>query len=86
MDKTRTGIIGNVITGKHRHRKFIAAAKTLEFMTSVQAGTVNVRAGVRLIGYGTTRPVFVLPPTPPGYQQGIGLMVMFSAGRPGGPG
>jgi sugar lactone lactonase YvrE len=48
--------------------------------------TLYVWRGVRLIGYGATRPVFVLPPNTPGYQQGIGLMVMFSAGRPGGPG
>ncbi len=33
--------------------------------------------GVRLIGYGATRPVFVLPPNTPGFQKGMGVMVMF---------
>jgi sugar lactone lactonase YvrE len=44
--------------------------------------TVYVWRGVRVIGYGTTRPVFTLAPNTPGYQKGIGLMVMFTAGLP----
>ena len=46
--------------------------------------TIYVWRGVRVIGYGATRPVFVLADNTPGFQKGIGLMVMFtSAGRPG---
>ena len=46
--------------------------------------TIYVWRGVRVIGYGATRPVFVLAANTPGFQKGIGLMVMFtSAGRPG---
>jgi hypothetical protein len=44
--------------------------------------TLYVWLGVRLIGYGATRPVFVLADHTPGYQKGIGLMVMFSDGSP----
>jgi len=45
--------------------------------------TIHVWRGVRVIGWGATRPVFVLADNTPGYQKGIGLMVMFtSAGRP----
>ncbi len=44
--------------------------------------TIYVWRGVRVIGYGATRPVFVLADNTPGYQQGIGLMVMFSGGGP----
>jgi polygalacturonase len=44
--------------------------------------TIYVWRGVRVIGYGATRPVFVLGDSTPGYQTGIGLMVMFSAGGP----
>ncbi len=44
--------------------------------------TIYVWAGVRIYGYGRTRPVFVLGDNTPGYQEGIGLMVMFSGSRP----
>lgn len=40
--------------------------------------TVYVWPGVRLIGYGAIRPVFVLPPNTPGFQKGMGVMVMFT--------
>jgi hypothetical protein len=46
--------------------------------------TVYVRAGIRLFGYGATRPVFVLPANSPGFQKGIGVMFMFIGARPGG--
>src|SRR5579872_1850692 len=46
--------------------------------------TIYVWRGVRVFGYGTTRPVIVLGPRTPGFEKGIGLMVMFThAGRPG---
>jgi len=52
--------------------------------------TVFVWPGVRLFGYGATRPVFVLAANTPGFQQGVGVMVSFTgfrAGRGGrGPG
>lgn len=44
--------------------------------------TLYVWRAVRLIGYGETRPVIVLGPDTPGYQHGMGLMVMFPAGGP----
>ncbi|PYQ54446.1 MAG: gluconolaconase, partial [Acidobacteria bacterium] len=48
--------------------------------------TLYVWRGVRVIGCGATRPVFVLADNTPGYQKGIGLMVMFThAARPGAP-
>ena len=48
--------------------------------------TIYVWRAVRVFGYGATRPVFVLGPNTPGYQKGIGLMVMFTnAARPGPP-
>ncbi len=47
--------------------------------------TVYVWRGVRLIGYGRTRPVFLLAPDTPGFQQGIGLMVMFTHASPAAP-
>jgi len=40
--------------------------------------TIYVWPGVRLIGYGATRPIFVLPPNTPGFQKGMGVMVMFT--------
>src|SRR3954453_23606216 len=52
---------------------------------------IYIWPGVRLIGYGAERPVFVLPPNTPGFQKGMGGMVMFSGLgphehlRPGGP-
>jgi len=48
------------------------------------ARTVYVRAGIRLFGYGATRPVFVLPANSPGFQKGMGVMFMFIGARPGG--
>jgi sugar lactone lactonase YvrE len=45
--------------------------------------TIYVWPGVRVIGYGANRPVFVLADNTPGYQQGLGYMFFFSGGRPG---
>jgi hypothetical protein len=44
--------------------------------------TVYLWPGVRLIGYGAARPVFVLPPHTPGFQKGMGVMVMFTGLTP----
>jgi sugar lactone lactonase YvrE len=44
--------------------------------------TIFVWPGIRLIGYGAERPVFVLGENTPGYQDGLGYMVMFTGGRP----
>jgi sugar lactone lactonase YvrE len=43
--------------------------------------TIYVWPGVRLIGYGGKRPVFVLADKTPGFQQGIGCMFFFAGGR-----
>jgi sugar lactone lactonase YvrE len=45
--------------------------------------TVFVWPGVRLIGYGAARPVFLLPPQTPGFQRGMGVMVTFTGLTPG---
>ena len=53
--------------------------------------SIYIWPGVRLIGYGATRPVFVLPPHTPGFQKGMGVMVIFTGlsrtepTRAGGP-
>jgi hypothetical protein len=44
--------------------------------------TIFVWPGIRVIGYGATRPVLVLGKNTPGYQQGIGYMVMLTGNRP----
>ncbi|HUR21113.1 MAG TPA: glycosyl hydrolase family 28-related protein, partial [Vicinamibacterales bacterium] len=52
------------------------------------AKTVYVWQGIRLLGYGATRPVFVLAKDTPGVQEGTGrYMVHFADNRPdpGGP-
>ncbi len=46
--------------------------------------TVHVWPGVRIFGYGATRPVFLLADNTPGFQNGVGVMVMFTGTRPGG--
>jgi hypothetical protein len=43
--------------------------------------TVYVWPGVRVIGYGAARPVFLLAANTPGFQNGVGVMVMFTGGR-----
>lgn len=45
--------------------------------------TIYVWPGVRIIGYGAHRPVFILGDNTPGYQQDIGYMFFFAGGRPG---
>jgi hypothetical protein len=45
------------------------------------SGTVFVWPGIRLIGYGRHRPVFVLGRATPGYQEGMSYMVMFTGNR-----
>jgi sugar lactone lactonase YvrE len=44
--------------------------------------TIYVWPGVRIIGYGDHRPVFVLPDNSPGYQNDLGYMFMFAGARP----
>jgi hypothetical protein len=49
--------------------------------------TVYVWQGIRLIGYGAKRPVFVLGRATPGYQEGAGrYMIQFADERPQGGG
>src|SRR3954454_9614874 len=45
--------------------------------------TVYVWPGVRLFGIGASRPGFILPENTPGFQKGLGAMVMFTGGKPG---
>jgi len=45
--------------------------------------TIYVWPGVRVIGYGPTRPVIVLADNTPGFQQGMDYMVFFAGGRLG---
>src|SRR5215472_16911215 len=45
--------------------------------------TLFVWPGIRLIGYGPTRPVFVLADDTPGFQSGPACMVFFAGFRPG---
>jgi len=44
--------------------------------------TIYVWPGVRLFGYGKTRPTFVLADNTPGFQKGVGDMVIFTGSRP----
>jgi hypothetical protein len=44
--------------------------------------TVYVWPGIRLIGFGATRPAFVLATNTPGFQQGPAYMFFFAGGRP----
>ncbi len=51
--------------------------------------TVYVWPGVRLYGYGPTRPVFLLADNTAGFQKGVGVMISFTGARRGerfGPG
>jgi hypothetical protein len=47
--------------------------------------TIYLWPGVRVFGYGPTRPVFVLADNTPGFQKGMGDMVMFTGARRGAP-
>jgi sugar lactone lactonase YvrE len=44
--------------------------------------TIYVWPGIRVIGYGAHRPVFVLGESTPGYQNGIAYMFFFAGARP----
>ena len=44
--------------------------------------TIYLWPGVRVIGYGAQRPVFVLGENTPGYQNGIAYMFFFAGARP----
>ncbi len=48
--------------------------------------TLIVWRAVRVIGFGATRPVFVLPERTPGFETGLGVMVHFTNARPTRPG
>jgi sugar lactone lactonase YvrE len=45
--------------------------------------TVYVWPGVRVFGYGATRPIFLLADNTPGFQHDVGDMVIFTGSRPG---
>jgi hypothetical protein len=45
--------------------------------------TIYIWPGIRLIGYGATRPVFVLSASTPKFQQGPSYMFFFAGFRPG---
>jgi hypothetical protein len=44
--------------------------------------TLYVWPGVRVIGYGPTRPVFLLADNTPGFQTGVAVMLMFTGASP----
>jgi sugar lactone lactonase YvrE len=46
--------------------------------------TIYVWPGIRLIGFGATRPIFVLARNTPGFQQAPAYMVFFAGSRPAG--
>jgi hypothetical protein len=46
------------------------------------AHTLYVWPGIRVIGYGTHRPVLTLAPNTPGFQHDLGYMVFFTGGKP----
>jgi len=48
--------------------------------------TLFIWPGIRLFGTGRERPVFVLAPDTPGFQQGLATMIMFSGSSPGARG
>ncbi len=45
--------------------------------------TVYIWPGIRIFGYGNTRPVIVLAANTPAFQQGPSYMIFFAGGRPG---
>jgi hypothetical protein len=45
--------------------------------------TIYIWPSIRVIGYGSTRPVLLLAANTPGFQQGPSYMVFFAGGRPG---
>jgi hypothetical protein len=47
--------------------------------------TIYLWPGVRVLGYGVTRPIFMLADRTPGFQTGVGVMMMFAGARPGDP-
>ncbi len=48
--------------------------------------TIYVWRGIRLIGYGKRKPVFVLAKDTPGYRSGTGKYMIYFAHQPGAPG
>ncbi|SOB86410.1 Sugar lactone lactonase YvrE [Sphingomonas guangdongensis] len=46
--------------------------------------TVFIWPGVRVFGVGRSRPVLLLAPNTPGFQQGVGSMVLFAGNNPRG--
>src|ERR1700693_213372 len=46
--------------------------------------TIYIWPGIRLIGFGATRPTFLLTANTPGFQQGPAYMVLFAGARPAG--
>ncbi|HEX7849874.1 MAG TPA: glycosyl hydrolase family 28-related protein [Sphingomonas sp.] len=45
--------------------------------------TVFVWPGVRIFGVGRTRPAIILAPRTPGFQRGVGSIMLFTGNRPG---
>ena len=70
------------------YRAAVAAADPLKIVPphlppAPQGRTLVIGAGTRLLGYGPTRPVFVLADNTPGYQDGDNkYMLHFVSDRP----
>ena len=66
-----------------------AAAQGREGIVFVPSGryrltrTIYLWPGIRVFGYGPTRPVFYLADRTPGFQTGLGVMVIFAGLGPG---
>ena len=66
-----------------------ASSDTREGIVFVTSGrytfthSLFVWPGIRLFGISRTRPVFPLPENTPGFQKRLGVMVMFTGGKPG---
>src|SRR4029077_16355125 len=45
--------------------------------------TIYIWPGIRLLGFGATRPTFLLSTNTPGFQQGPAYMIFFAGERPG---
>ncbi len=65
-----------------------AAAHGREGIVFVHSGrylltrTIYVWPGIRVLGYGATRPVLLLAARTPGFQKGLGVMVIFAGLNP----
>ena len=85
MGGPTTRMRSSMLSMRRRNTPRVEWFSCLRGATARISHTLLISPGVRLYGVGATRPVLVLRSHTPGFQHGVGSMVVFTGARRGDP-